>query len=325
MRPVFSSIVADYIPEYLSLLDKAGRYSDKAKCYLKSLDRFLSEQDVSDAVPEELISKWLASKPVKNATKSNMHSEAKGFAKYLASVGFSISMPEAPRVPSDYAPYIFSDEEFSRIIFAADNFLGSRRVTKASLLFPFLLRILYGCGLRLGEGIALAWKDVDFEGGAITVRAAKNLKQRLVPMSASMAGVLKSYREMTRRDGMCREYLFETEFRYGEGKPYRNCAFDVWFAKVLGSAGISHAKSSPHERGPCPHCLRHMFAFNSFLKSETEGRAFDETAPALSAYLGHENLFALEKYLRADYSMYKHSHRRVGEYINDIFPEVSFQ
>jgi integrase len=49
--------------------------------------------------------------------------------------------------------------------------------------FPVLLRILYGCGMRLGEVISLTWNDIDLDKGIITVKAAKNQKQRLVPMS----------------------------------------------------------------------------------------------------------------------------------------------
>jgi integrase len=320
-----SSVFAENILEHVKLLGDAGRYVGKARCYLRSLDLFLAEQGVCEkALDEGLVTKWLSSKPVKPATKAIMLYEVGRFAKYLASLGFPARVPETPRVPPDYLPYIFTKDEFERIIYAADNFMGGRRVTKASFLFPVLLRMLYGCGLRLGEGLALAWKNIDLDNGVITIRVAKNKKQRFVPVSPSLNEILKEYRRATSREGICRVYLFETEFRYGKEKPYQNCAFGAWFARVLRSAGIGYAKKTPHERGPCPHCMRHLFVFDSFLKSEREGRAFDETAPVLSAYLGHENLFRLEKYLRADYSLYKHSHARVSEYINDVFPEVSF-
>jgi hypothetical protein len=65
--------------------------------------------------------------------------------------------------------------------------------------------------------------------------------------------------------------------------------------------------------------------YDSFLKSESEGRSFEETVPYLSSYLGHESLSALEKYLSKDYTLYRNSHRRIGDYIKDVFPEVSFQ
>jgi len=49
--------------------------------------------------------------------------------------------------------------------------------SKATAEFPMLLRILYGCGLRLGEATALTWDDIDLDTGVITVKYAKGLKQ----------------------------------------------------------------------------------------------------------------------------------------------------
>jgi len=171
----------------------------------------------------------------------------------------------------------------------------------------------------------LAWQDVDFTSGVITIRAAKNMKQRFVPMSESMGILLAEYRIMAQHMGMCRDYLFETDMRYGADKPMRNLAFEYWFARVLRAAGIECFKANPNDRGMCPHCLRHLFVYDSFIKSETEGRSFEETAPCMSAYLGHESLSALEKYLNKDYTLYRNSHRRVSDYIKNVFPEVSFQ
>lgn len=325
MSFVFSSVFAKEIQEYLTLLSESGRRSNVPKYYLRSIDQFLTDHDVSEKkLSEWMISKWLLSKPVLPVTRKNKLSVIKGFAKYLSSLGVIVNLPEAPRENRCYVPYIFSEEEITRIIFVADNLQGFKRITKSSLLFPILLRLLYGCGLRLGEGLALTWKDIDFESGVITVRTAKNMKQRFVPMSGSMCSLLKKYQEMVYREGICSTYLFETESRYEVERPYKNAAFGVWFKKVLYGANIIYERTKPHERGPCPHCLRHSFVFHSFLKFESEGRAFTEITPLLSAYLGHVNLYALEKYLRADYSIYEHSHQRVGEYIDDVFPEVSF-
>lgn len=44
------------------------------------------------------------------------------------------------------------------------------------------LRLLFGCGMRIGEVLSLQMKDIDLENGIITVRNAKNEKDRLVPL-----------------------------------------------------------------------------------------------------------------------------------------------
>jgi integrase len=326
MASPFTSVFATEMQDHLSLLADAGWYVKKSKCCLRSLDRFMVENEVTDKTLEErLVTEWLASRPVKAETKRNMYSEINRFAKYLSSLGFAAAMPEVPKQGRDYVPYMFSEDELERIFHAADNFLGSERITKATYFYPIALRLLYCCGLRLGETLLLAWRDVDFDSGAITIRAAKNMKQRFVPVSSSMCGLLLEYRKMTQRMGVCSEYLFETDIRCGADKPVRNLAFEYWFLRVLRAADIEIVKKSPNDRGPCPHCLRHLFVFDSFLKSESEGRGFEETMPYLSAYLGHESLSALGKYLSRDYTLYRNSHRRVSDYVNGVFPEVNFQ
>ena len=66
-------------------------------------------------------------------------------------------------------------------------------------------------------------------------------------------------------------------------------------------------------------------AFKSFQKSEMEGRPFEESAPCLTAYLGHETFFSTEKYLTTDYTMYTDSQQKVAAAIEHLFPEVSFE
>lgn len=325
MNYVFTSVFAAEMQDFLAYLVDGGWYVAKAKCYLRSLDHFMTESNTFvKAIEERLITKWIAAKPVKAETRRNMYSEINRFANYLMSLGFPVNMPEAPRPGKDYVPYIFSEDEFSRIVHAADNFLGAVQVGRSSYLFPMLLRLLYCCGLRLGEGLSLTWGDIDLDSGIITLRATKGRKQRFVPMSTSVTTMLSAYREMTRREGMCADYLFETDPRFGISKPYSKLRFEMWFAVVLGAAGIVCAKDNPHDRGICPHCLRHLFVFDSFLKSESEGRSFEETSPYLSAYLGHEGLSSLEKYITRDYTLYRDSHRRVNDYVKNVFPEVSF-
>jgi len=324
MSDIYLSIFANEISSYLKLLINTGRYVGKIRSSLKSLDKYLATiKWSSNTLTADILTAWLAGKNAKARTKAKILSDIKGFAKHLSSLGIEACLPEPPHVPLDYTPYVFSEEELARIIEVADNFQASRRFTRTSLLFPVLLRILLGCGLRLGEGLSLRWADVDLGNGIITIRSAKNQKQRVVPISPSIQCMLKRYKCMVQSEGICHDYLFESHC--DNAKPYRNCAFEVWFAKTLVKANISYAKTAPHERGPCPHCLRHSFVFYSLLKAESEGRPFTEALPFLSVYLGHENLLGTDKYLCSDYTLYTKSHRKVGEFTNDLFPEVVFE
>jgi integron integrase len=54
-----------------------------------------------------------------------------------------------------------------------------------------VLRLLYGTGMRLLEGLRLRVKDVDFATGSITVRAGKGNKDRTVMLPASLVPELR--------------------------------------------------------------------------------------------------------------------------------------
>jgi len=323
MKYVYASVFASEISKYLKLLSESGRYICRIQSSLRSLDKYLAADDLSEkALKEETISAWIKTRNVSTSTKAGDICNVRGFGKYLTSVGFESDCPETPKVQHTYVPYVFSDAELERIITAADNFEARSKPVQSDMVFPILLRILFGCGLRLGEGRSLLWKDVDLENGVLTIREAKNLKQRFVPMDNSVTALLKSYKTMTRVDNICAEYLFESSCNSGE--PFRNNTFYTWFMQILKVAGINYAKQSKHERGPCPHCLRHYFTLKSFLKSESEGRCFEDSAIFLSTYLGHDSPKETEAYLRSSHTVYIQSHKRVNVAVGHVFPEVNF-
>lgn len=323
MKYIFKSVLATEMNQYLNLLHENGRYIYQVQSSLKDLDKYLDANNFTQKIlSAETISSWLKTRNVSAKTKIKNLSHMRGFSKYLISLKIEASYPEAYKFQNDYIPYVFSDVEIDRIIEAADNFEARKKLTRSVLIFPVLLRILYGCGLRLSEGRSLRWKDVDLENGILTITEAKNLKQRFVPMDDSLTIVLKNYREMTQVDGICSDYLFESELH--PSKPFKNNTFYEWFLKVLKAADINYAKRNNRKRGPCPHCLRHCFTLKSFLKSESEGRRFEDTAPFLAAYLGHDSVKETDAYLRSNHSIYTQSHQRVNAAIEHLFPEVNF-
>ena len=324
MGYVFSSVYADEINDYLKLVIGSGRYVEKIKSSLKSLDRYLtSHSPIEKILTESLVRSWLDGKNVKPRTKAGILKDVRGLAKYLTLVGHQICLPDPPFLHQDYIPYIFSDEELASIFHEADNNQTHSHCFPTDIQFPVLLRVLYGCGLRLREALTITWKEIDLNNGVIMIHKAKNQKQRLVPISDSLKSVLLLYQRLVLSKGSCHEFVFESH--RNPGNPYDNSTFWRWFSQILCKAGISFTRNSIHERGPCPHCLRHLFVIHSFMKSETEGRDLENTVPFLSAYLGHEGIMETQKYLRASYILYTQSHQRVNEHIGGVFPEVSFE
>jgi integrase len=323
MKYIFDSGFAPEMKKYLNLLTSAGRYTAKIQSSLTNLDKYLVQISNDDRfLTADTLSKWINCMDVSKTTKAGCLSNVKGFTKYLKSLGFDAECPESPKVDSGYVPYIFSNDELGRMFSAADDFRNSRRAARSAILFPFLLRILSGCGLRLGEGLALKWKDVNLENGVITIREAKNRKERFVPISGSLVDMLKCLRKLAFQLDICKDYLFESNFNRNDH--FKNNTFYEWFRMILRRARVMYSKTNRRERGPCPHCLRHTFVHMSFLKSEREGRRFEDTAPFLAAYLGHDSPKGTEAYLRSSYSTYTDSHKRVNDAIGNLFPEVCF-
>lgn len=324
MGYVYQSIFAEEFSQYIALLLEADRYVLKVQSTLRSLDRCLIEHSVTQKlIPEDIVVLWLAEMNVKPTTKFKKLSDARGLAKYLRSLGYTVSLPEPPIVPNDYVPYIFNEEELNNIFTSADNFMANSNMNSSAFQFPIVLRVLYGCGLRLRETLMLEWKNLDVDAGIICILEAKSNKQRRIPISQSLKALLIQYRSLATDFGICNRYVFEN--RNNRDEPYTNQTFWYWFSKILAAAGVKYVRKSPHERGPCAHCFRHLFTVQSFLKLESEGKSFDEAVPFVSEYLGHHGLMETEKYLRADYSLYTESHQRVAEYIGDVFPEVFFE
>ncbi len=319
----FRSIFSDEFNDYLNLSTKAGKRTvRKYRGTFKSLDAYLADAGVKEkALTEPLISGWIHTITGKSRTKSAKVCQIRMFVRYLTALEIPAFEPDYVRVSSDYVPYTFTDEEFDALITAADN-LNRIVNTETLLIFPVLLRILYGCGLRVGEAIALRWEDVDLTNGIVIIKKAKNNKQRIVPMSGSLSEILKQYRDRKFKRPFHGKLLFESSKRDGEA--YQVSAFRGWFLLVLEQANISNHRSVPFERGITPHLLRHYFTFKSFLKAEAEGRSLEQTAPYLSAFLGHESLCETERYITKDYTLYEKSHRRMNESIGDLFPEVDF-
>jgi integrase len=211
MPKQYISCLAGEMNDYLTLLENAEKTTSKYKTTFNSLDAYLIDNNVSQkALTEAVVSEWLKALSCSQKSKKNYSGNIRRFARYLNALEIPAYEPELYRTQSNYVGYTFSDEEFSTIIDAADNFAAIKSTgNKSSYVFPMLLRILYGCGLRLGEALALRWGDVNLNTAIITIRKAKNHKQRIVPISSSLAELLMLYNRRVVADNPAASLLFE--------------------------------------------------------------------------------------------------------------------
>ena len=284
------------------------------------LDAFLYAEALAEKrLDTDHVKRWLDRfNDIKPSTKRSKLCHVRKFAAYLKTLGIETTLPQLPRVSTDFTPYVFSQEEMTRIFDEADDLVFTSSGSRVAAEFPVLLRILYGCGLRLGEATSLTWDDIDLDDGVIKVKNAKNNKQRSVPMAQELTRILKLYRNSPHFDMQEHGLLFKK----GDGEARTNGAYWSVFDRILCGVGIKNTQTvMSASRGPCLHSLRHTFTLNSLLKAELEGKTFIETVPFLSTYLGHDGLMETDKYLKARHELYATSHGMIEDYTRDVFPE----
>ncbi|NLN40337.1 MAG: tyrosine-type recombinase/integrase [Smithella sp.] len=324
MDILFKSVLSQEMYEYLDLLRSAKKDTESYVSTFRSLDEYMVKSKVNEkSLTDGLVREWLKTLSTAETTKNCIIARIRVFSRYLTALSIPACEPDFCRASSAHVTYTFTDEEFASIITVADNFKASYTKTETAHIFPILLRVLYGCGLRVGEALALRWENIDSDAGIITILEAKNNRQRRVPISDSLTDLLQQYRDRRFPDGNGSDFLF-ANFE-NAGKPYLTVTFWYWFGKVIEKAGIRNKRNEPFERCISPHTLRHYFTFKSFQKAVAEGRVLEECAPYLSAYLGHESFYGTEKYLTSDYTMYTDSQERTAKAIQFVFPEVVFE
>lgn len=294
-------------------------------CYLYRFDDYVKKNsDTNGVLSEEFINGWISSLHGKRSSIENEVIVIRPFLQYLAVSGQSVFLPAIPKVHDDYVPYISSDEELSSIFQSADNVIQKDYKTDSYLVieFPIIIRLLYCCGLRLRETLKLNMMDVDLENGILRLVNTKGDKHRLVPMDPGMTEILSKYRLEMNLHGKDCKWLFSSSRSNGHISDH---AVKHRFERILQENGIRLENRQKYERGPCLHCMRHVFAFKSFAKAEQEGRHLDDAIPYLSVYLGHDGLNETEKYLKFSNELFPESIDAFGNFMSGLMPEVDYE
>ena len=154
-----------------------------------------------------------------------------------------------------------------------------------------MLRVLYGCGLRIGEVINLRIADVDFKAGTIQINNSKKDKSRKIPMSNTLCHTCMEYSKQVHKGCSPNEYFFTNV----NNRQYTNNRFYKSYKKLLWDIGISHGGRG---KGSRIHDLRHTFAVHSLKQMIESELDLNVALPYLSTYLRHNSLNETQYYLR---------------------------
>lgn len=159
-------------------------------------------------------------------------------------------------------PNVLSKEEVKLILEAPTN-----------VKHRALLSLTYACGLRAGEVLRLTFQDIESDRNLIRIRQAKGKKDRIVPISNKILGMLREYYKIFKPT----HWLFEGQY---PGTPYSERSFQQVIQQAIKKVGI--------QKPITLHWLRHSYATH-LLESGTDLRYIQEL-------LGHSSSKTTEIY-----------------------------
>lgn len=293
-------------------------YIDEAN-QLKRFSQFTLKFTIKNySLTKELADAWTEKRPnERDRTMARRIIVLRQFALFLSNLGYDEYIP-ACRAKINrhlYVPYIFTPEQL-RCFFAECENIKSYPLSNQHLVYPAVYRLLYGCGLRISEALALKKKNVDLEQGIVTIRASKFDKDRLIPMSSSLTRYLKDYSLKIHILSTPEDFFFmkRDKTAFSSDIVYGN------FRKILWKIGISHGGRG---RGPRLHDFRHTFAVYSLNQMVRQGMDLYCALPILSTYLGHASVAATEGYVKLTGETYPGILDTVSRVCAYVFPEVN--
>jgi len=255
---------------YRSDLLQFGEFLDR-----RGLDAATINHGDAAAFLAELASGTGERQPVSPATLSRKVACLRSFYRHLRREGAIEHDPTAelrgPR-KSQRLPRVLSRDEVLRL-------LGEPRGTDPRALRDrALLEVMYACGLRASEAVALELSDVDLEEGVLRARG-KGSKERIVPIGGEAVGALRAY---------CRRGRPLQAAGGSEARLFLNRRGAGLTRQGLYKIVQGHARRAGLEHKMSPHTLRHTFA-TQLLAGGCDLRCVQEM-------LGHADLATTQVY-----------------------------
>jgi len=206
---------------------------------------------------------------------------ARSFARFLERNGKgkvgALAAVRAPKVAKTLPKPLTASA--ARQMTDADLRAGEEREAWVLARDAAVLGLLYGCGLRISEALALRRKDIDGKRDALTV-IGKGNKTRMVPLLPQVANLIADYVATCPYDLPAGGPLFVG----ARGGPLSPRIVQLAMARLRGALGLPDSAT--------PHALRHSFATH-LLARGGDLRAIQEL-------LGHASLSTTQIYTAVD-------------------------
>lgn len=314
----FNSCLAPQFQRFIELRQLSGTDYATQALLLSYFDHFLAEQSwYCHYITRQLIEDYQCTlTELAPRTRINRLCVVHQWCEYLATTEPISYVPESIKNISSgttHKPYIYSIEEIRTLMDAA------QLLTPTNSLRPYtcrtLIGLLYTCGIRIGEALALNLQDFNTENETLFIADGKFHKSRWVPLTTSTCQAINEYIQKRCHNTYC--FPDSPLFINLRHQRLRHNSFCHDFHRLLTYCGISQ-QTGCHPR---VHDLRHTFAVSRLLGWYREGVDVNSLLPALATFMGHVNIVSTQLYLQPTKELLKQANQRFHHhYIEQVKP-----
>ena len=247
---------------------RSKRYSESTiTTYTEALKSFLifyREKAVVEITNEDVIvynNEFILKNNLSASYQNQIVNAIKLFFQTIRETKMEVDKIHRPK-RAKLLPNVLSKEEIKLILNAHSN-----------IKHKTMLSLIYSCGLRCGELLALKPVHIDSKRNIVLLKNAKGKKDRIVPLSPLILEMLRDYFKIYKP----RTFLFEGQ---NIGLPYDARSLQLILKQALQKTGITKPATL--------HWLRHSYATH-LLESGTDLRYIQEL-------LGHSSSKTTEIY-----------------------------
>lgn len=173
--------------------------------------------NVSDVV--DYNNQYIMKKNYSSSYQNQLVNALKLYYKVVENTAMEIELLHRPRKERKL-PNVLSPDEVRSLLSASGN-----------IKHRAMLSLIYSCGLRRGELLALKIADVDSARHLLHIHQAKGKKDRVIPLSEKILGLLRDYYKSYHPV----QWLFEGAKK---GEPYSEKSLESVLKQAVQKAGI---------------------------------------------------------------------------------------
>ncbi len=309
-----------FVVEYVELKHSMGMRFNAERVILNAFCKSLGNIDIQNVKPDSVIAYLSGRGPITSFWHRKFEA-LNGFYRYAigrSHVAFSPLPSKKPKRPKPYVAYIYTTEEFHKLL-GATNILEESRSHVDSATFHTLLLLLFNTGLRIGEAMSLRIADVLFPEKLLTICESKFFKSRLVPIDPRLASVIHDYSKRrhttTQSKNDCAPFFVKRN-----GLALTHLCVERTFRRLCHYCDICRKDGARYQ--PRLHDIRHTFITSRLVEWYRKGADVQRLLPHLSTYVGHVNISATQRYLTMTPELLTEASSRFEEY---AFSEVTYE